>query len=277
VKAFHARSSGVAAVMAGAGFAVALTSAHRFEPSWQVWTTLAVSLCGASGLVGAYGLLSWRQLAAQFRPPLRRTVLPTVLAGAAAVLVIVTGEVFAPHPGSGWRGDVLVLLALSGGALAGATMLAIRSVAKRLPVSADIAAAETAIVRLVALRRSLHRLASALGLLVTLSTLALGAGIAMNPVQPREMVIVFGGGGAAGIAVFYAPAASAIRATAERLLDAVFEGHAPTDVTGLVERVEQRAKLEQLIGVDRTMFGDLQAAIPVLGPLVAAAAVFLPR
>jgi hypothetical protein len=137
--------------------------------------------------------------------------------------------------------------------------------------------AEAAVVGLTGLRRLLHRLTSALGLLVTLSTLALGAGIAMGQTQPRELVVVFGGGGAAAVALFYAPAAVALRGLGERLLTAIFETATPKDVAELVERVEQRTKLEQHIGVDRTLFGDLQTAIPVLGPLVAAAAVFLPK
>lgn len=56
----------------------------------------------------------------------------------------------------------------------------------------------------------------------------------------------------------------------------IFATTKPGDATELVDHLERRSKLEQLIGVDRTLFGDLQSAIPVLGPLIAAAAVFLP-
>jgi hypothetical protein len=67
-----------------------------------------------------------------------------------------------------------------------------------------------------------------------------------------------------------------IRRRGEQFVIAVF-ADAPTDRTALVDRAEQRTKLEQVIGIDRTLFGELRAAIPVFGPLVAAAAVFLPR
>lgn len=99
----------------------------------------------------------------------------------------------------------------------------------------------------------------------------------MNPSQSRELVVVFGGAGATAVGLLYAPAAVAVRAHGERLVDAILGTGRPADLAGLVGRLEQRAKLEQHVGVDRTLFGDLQAAVPVLAPLVAAAAVFLPK
>jgi len=169
--------SGVAAAVMGcAGLAVALTSAHRFEPRWQVWATLVMGLCGAAGLVGAYGLAAWRRLAGEHRLPRRETVLPTAVAGAGTVLVLVGGEVFSTHPGAGWRGDVLVVITVAGGAFAGAAMFGVRTAVRALPATVELADAEAALVRLTELRRLLQRLASALGSLVTLSTLALGAG-----------------------------------------------------------------------------------------------------
>lgn len=270
-------SGAVAVVMACAGLAVTLTSARAFEPLWQVWATLAISLCGAAGLVGAYGLAAWRRLSAHHRLPRHETVLPTVVAGIGALVVLAAGEVFSKNPGSGWRGDILVILTVSAGGFAGAAMFGVRVAVKAVPVSSELAASEATVVALTDLRRRLHRLASALGSLVTLSTLALGAGVLLSGNQARELVVVFGGGGAATIAAFYVPAAVAIRVRGEALLTAVLGTREPKDTAELVEHLEQRAKLEQHLGVDRTLFGDLQAAIPVLGPLVAAAAVFLPK
>ncbi|KOV85146.1 hypothetical protein [Nocardia sp. NRRL S-836] len=270
-------SGGVLVVLMGvAGLVVALTSAGRANPLWQVWAALAVSLCCAAGLVALHGRAQWRELAA-IRPLDRRSVvLPTAVLVAGVVAVVVLGEVLAARPGAGWRGDVLVLLAVSGGAWAGAAMFGVRHLALTQPSTTELAGLEASVVELVGLRRRLQRLASGLGALVALSTLALGAGLLMSKNAPRELVVVFGGGGSATVGLLYAPAAAAIRTRGEQLVGAVFSGQ-PADRADLVDRAEQRAKLEQAIGVDRTLFGELQVALPVLGPLIAAAAVFLPR
>ncbi|MDI5980073.1 hypothetical protein [Amycolatopsis magusensis] len=259
-----------------AGLLIALSSNVRANPLWQVWAALAVTLCGSAGLVALHGLAQWRELAA-IRPLSRRsTVLPTAVVFAGALVVITTAELVAPQPGHGWRGDLLVLLAISGGACAGAAMFGVRHLARTQPRTTDLAGLEASVVELVGLRRRLQRLASGLGALVALSTLALGAGILMAKSAPRELVLVFGGGGSATVGVFYAPAAAAIRRRGEQLVAAMF-AEPPADRAELVDRAEQRMKLEQVIGVDRTLLSELQAAIPVLGPLIAAAAVFLPK
>ncbi|NUR26638.1 MAG: hypothetical protein HOV83_12475 [Catenulispora sp.] len=260
------------------GLAVALSSRHRSAPLWPVWAVLAVSLSGAAGLVAVYGLASWHGLSRTRPLPWRATILPTAGIVAGVPLTLVAGELLAASPGSGWRGDVLVMLTVAGGACAGLAMFGLRAVVLALPVATgDVAALEDAVVEAIALRRLLQRLASALGWLVALSTLALGAGISLSDNAPRELVVVFGGAGSAMVATFYAPAAVAMRVHGERLVAAIFAERTPDDATELVDRVEKRMKLESLIGVDRTLFGDLQAAIPVLGPLVVAAAVFLPK
>lgn len=263
-------------LMAGAGFVVVLTSANRGAALWPVWAALAVSLCGAAGLVALHGLTEWTALY-KIRPLPRRAVrLPAYVAIVGGVVVLAVGEVFAAQPGSGWRGDVLVLLACCGGASAGAAMFGVRALVLTQQDTTALAGVEAQVVELVDLRRRLQRLASGLGSLVALSTLALGAGILLAKNAPKELVVVFGGGGSAVVGAFYAPAAAAIRRRGEHLVATVFAGE-PADRTEFLERAEQRLKLEQVIGVDRTLFGELQAVIPVLGPLIAAAAVFLPK
>jgi hypothetical protein len=45
-----------------------------------------------------------------------------------------------------------------------------------------------------------------------------------------------------------------------------------------LSRAEDRNKLEQLLGVDRSIAADLQTGLAILGPLIAsAAAAFLPH
>lgn len=263
-------------VLGVAGLLIALSSNSRANPLWQVWATLAVTLCGSSGLVALHGLAQWRELVAVRPLPRGSTILPTAVVFAGALVVITAAELVAAQPGNGWRGDLLVLLAVSGGACAGAAMFGVRHLAMTQLQTADPAGLEASMVELVGLRRRLQRLASGLGALVALSTLALGAGILMAKNAPRELVIVFGGGGSATVGVFYAPAAAAIRRCGEQLVAAMF-ADAPADRAAVVDRAEQRMKLEQVIGVDRTLLSELQAAIPVLGPLIAAAAVFIPR
>lgn len=129
---------------------------------------------------------------------------------------------------------------------------------------------------LIRLRRLLQRLTAAMGSLVALSTLALGASVLMTKNTPREFVLILGAGGSLVVGIFYAPAAAAIRASAERLIEATFAPATPANASELVGQLEQRAKLEQLIGVDRPLLAELQAAIPVLGPLLAGASVLLP-
>ncbi|MFI5912071.1 hypothetical protein [Dactylosporangium sp. NPDC051541] len=266
------------AVLGAAGFAVALSSAHRAEALWPVWAALAVGLCVAAGVVAGRGLASWQELARAQRLPWSRTVLPTAAIGVGVLLALAAGELGAVHPGRGWRGDVLVVLAFAGGSFAGVAMFGVATAAATRPdPGADMAGLEAAIVELIALRRRLQGLLSALGSLVTLSTLALGAGILLGRNQPPELVVVFGAGGSALVGLFYAPAAAALRGRGERLAALVFAAAKPGDVVGLIEQIERRSKLEQLLGLDRTVLGDLQSAIPVLGPLIAAAAIFLPH
>jgi hypothetical protein len=46
----------------------------------------------------------------------------------------------------------------------------------------------------------------------------------------------------------------------------------------LAERIEQRAKLEALLGVDKTIFSDFQTNLVVLAPLITGlATAFLPK
>ncbi|WP_426502793.1 hypothetical protein ACPPVO_34830 [Dactylosporangium sp. McL0621] len=266
-------------ILGAAGFAVAVSSKHRSEALWPVWATLAVGLCIAAGLVAAHGLRSWHDLSREQPLPWRTTVLPTAAMGIGVLLVLAAGELFAEHPGSGWRGDVLVVLALTGGSFAGAAMFGVRTAAatRAVPSGEDIVGFEADILQLIALRRLLQRLSSGLGSLVALSTLALGAGVLLSKNLPRELVVTFGAGGSALVGLFYAPAAAAIRGRGERLANLIFAITKPDDVAELIDQIERRSKLEQLMGLDRTLLGDLQSAIPILGPLIAAAAIFLPK
>ncbi|MGY0499373.1 hypothetical protein ACWZHB_12895 [Nocardia sp. FBN12] len=266
------------AVLLGvAGLGIALSSRYRSDAIWPVWASLAVSLCSAAGLVGGYGLDAWRSVSHGQQIPLRNTAVPTALLGIGVLLVLSVGELSAARPGSGWRGDLLVAIACLGGGLAGATMFGIRHTANLPLPQGTFEQREQAVVALVSLRRLLQRLTTALGSLVALSTLALGASVLMTKNPAKELVVVFGAGGSILVGAFYVPAAAALRGRGERLSAAIFVSAAPTTTTELVERLEQRSKLEQLMGVDRTAYAELSTALPVLSPLIASAAIFLPK
>ena len=110
--------------------------------------------------------------------------------------------------------------------------------------------------------------------LVALSTLNFGAAALMTQRIPREYVLVLGAVGSLVVGICYAPAAAALRRSGERLTDAMF-AKPPADGEDLVQQLDRRAKFEQLLGVDRALFVDLQTAIPILGPLLAGASVLL--
>ena len=83
----------------------------------------------------------------------------------------------------------------------------------------------------MALRRLSQRLLAAVGSLVALSTLALGAAVALQQGlsagsahgtagQPApQTVLIFGGAGSALVALAYGPASTALKARAQRLCD----------------------------------------------------------
>jgi hypothetical protein len=143
---------------------------------------------------------------------------------------------------------------------------------------------------LITLRRLLQRLLAAVGSLVALSTLALGAAFALQQNLPAgtaygradrlapQTVLIFGGAGSTLVAVAYGPASVALKTWAQRLCDELFQLDDADEAAVILTRVEDRSKLEQLLGADRGVPADLQAGLVILGPLIAsAAAAFLPH
>ncbi|HET8682366.1 MAG TPA: hypothetical protein VFM54_10900 [Micromonosporaceae bacterium] len=277
------RYAAVGACAVGIGVAVTLSSRYRTSDLWPVWAALAVSLCGAAAVVWFYGLHRWRELSSAWQVKVGDAVWPTLAVVTGVLVSLLFGELASGSPGSAWRGDVLVTVAFLGGSSAAMAMFGVGAAAARLPAvggrerraDLDGSAAWRTAVDLGALRRTLRGLATALGSLVALSTLALGASVLMTG-APRETVLVLGAGGSLVVGVCYSPAAVAIRRAGGQLVEEVFANAAPGSPGELVEQLEQRARLEQLVGVDRTLLGELQAAIPVAGPLLAGASILLP-
>jgi hypothetical protein len=276
------------------GVVIVLTpSTFRDAPLWPVWASLAVALTGAAGLVFGYGLARWAELSALHPIGVRDVAVPVAALLTVAVLTGLTGLVLtvtAHRAGAGWsavRGWALMSAALLGAIPAVAVMYGVRRAASSEPTAGTRGEQADA---LMALRRLLQRLLAAVGSLVALSTLALGAALALQqslpagpvhsgPAQlPPQTVLIFGGVGSALVALAYGPASTALKDRGQRLCDELFPLHDADEAAAILSRAEDRTKLGQLLGVDRSITADLQTGLAILGPLIAsAAAAFLPH
>jgi hypothetical protein len=268
-------SGTVVVAMALVGFVVALSSGQQESALWPAWVALAAGLCGVAGVVGLYGITAWRAVS-RLRPlPWRKTWLRMWATGGGGVVLLAVTEVLA---GPGWRGDLLALLTIVAGGCAGLAIFGVGTAAETQPVRAgDLPGLESAVVELVRLRRRLQQLSAALGGLVALAAVTLGVGMLLGDEQSSWLVVIFSVAGSAVVGTFHAKVAAIIRGCGERVAGLVFGSTEPADVPDLVDRLEQRGRLEQLLGVQRSLFSDLQSAIPVLGPLIAVGTVFLPH
>jgi hypothetical protein len=198
------------------GVLIVLTpSAARSAALWPVWASLAIALTCTAGVVFGYGLARWADLCALRPVRVRDVAVPVAGLLAVAVAVGVAGlvlTVIAHRAGTGWqafRGLALVAVAVLGAVPAVAVMYGIRHAAGGPAADARGEQADA----LMALRRLLQRLLAAVGSLVALSTLALGAAFALQkhlpagsadsgaaPLAPQT-VLIFGGAGSVLVAV----------------------------------------------------------------------------
>ncbi|MFJ3778275.1 hypothetical protein ACIPX0_41990 [Streptomyces sp. NPDC090075] len=280
----------VSAAPVGVGFGIwvglVATSQYREADLWPVWAVLALGLTCGAGVVFAVGAQQWRGLPEGERRSRREAA---VVAGAVALVAVLYAVVVAStddRPGA-WRGPLLV-----GTALLGATPMVCvaHSIWKAAGTDRSATAAGELLEWLLARRRTMRAAVTGLGALVALSTLALGAVVRMQAelvkahtmasadATPFEYVLVFGGVGTLNVAITYAPAAIGLRRQAHLLAERLFPLTGTDEPTQLLERAEQRARFEQLLGAEAGPFADLQAGIVVLTPLLASAvAVWLPH
>lgn len=275
------------------GIVAVFTSAHKDAPLWWVWAPIAIALTTTAGAVFTYGLGRWGDLAELSRRHQVRQVRVRDVAALVAAIVIVTvaadlGSMRLPEPGrANWRAVALITITLVGGIPAAIVAVGIRQVAH--DESAPGTEGEQAAL-LVMLRQLLQRLLAAGGSLVALSTLATGAVLALQQSLrtglgpgaatglPPQYVLVFGGAGSLLVALFYVPAVTALQRRGERLRDRLLPLEEAHDVSAILTLAEDRHKLEQLLGMDRSTVADLQTGLAILGPLLAsAAATFLPH
>ncbi|MFI7696937.1 hypothetical protein ACIBQ6_48255 [Nonomuraea sp. NPDC049655] len=249
------------------GLAIVLTSAYRTAPRWEMWAALALALTAASGAVLAYGVQRWRELTALRPASVREVLRPLGALLLVALLLVVLALALSPDPLAGWRGWALSAIACLGALPAAATMSGIRRSAGALEGGPG-----TRVATLISFRRLLRRLLGAVGLLVALATLALGASPAPSP---QGAVLIFGGNGSLLVALAYVPARAALREAATRLCDGLLPLGDADDAATVVARAEERAKLEQILEVDHNLMTDLQTGLVILGPLLSSAAAAL--
>jgi hypothetical protein len=264
------------------GAGIVSTSPFRGLPGWPAWAALAIALTTAAGAVFVYGLERWAELR-ELQVIRMRAVLHLIVGIVALSALLMAGQVALTGWTGTWRGGALVAVTLLGGAPALGVMFGVRLAARgdRLSSTRGGQAAD-----LIALRRLLQRLLPAMGSLVALSTLALGAAMAIGTeplpsssvaALPKEAVIFFGATGSLLVGLAYLPSAAVLRTRGQVLCDELFPLRKADEAATVLRLAEERQRLEQLLGVDRSAFAELQSGLIILGPVLAgAAAAFLP-
>ena len=268
----------------GLGFAFGLyfvwTSPFRHYRLWLVWAPLVVAFTAAAGAVFPYGIARWAELTGSGEVSVRvRAAAIRVLPIGVILFVVAWSPLLPESVHIDWRWAGLLATPLVGGIIAAGVMEGIRLAARHTPATGTWGEQAALLVRL---RQLLQRLLGALGSLVALSTLALGASVnllrnlAGNPgfrvnLLPPQFVLVFGGLGSLLVALYYVPAATALQRRGRQLCDALFPLAKADDAAALLAVAEDHRKLEQLLGVDRSVAADLQTALVLLGPLLASA------
>jgi hypothetical protein len=263
------------------GIVIVLTSTHRDTPMWPVWASLAVALSIAAGAVFSYGLDRWTELAGPHKLQRSDVALPVAAIAALSLVMLLVATLLTGR--SSWRSTVLAVTALLGGIPAAGVMYGIRRAARDQAARAVINGEQVAL--LLTLRQLLQRVLAAVGSLVALSTLALAAGLKLWRSLPAgselgavtglppEVVPIFGGAGSLLVALLYVPAITALRDCGQGLCDELFQlDDKVKEGSAILSLAENRHQLEQLLGIDRGIFTELQAGLVILGPLLASAA-----
>lgn len=255
---------GAVGMIALVGPAAVATSAVIRSPEGILWALLAVALTMAAAAVFAGGLAWWRE----FRNVVAvaaRTVAPPIF-GLAGLGILVASAPSALMADVSWRGAALVSAGIVGAVPVAFVLFGIRSGLS----SQDPGSNAAALAQVLRLRPLTQRLLTALGALVALATLALGASFrAAAAEEPPETILVFGLSGSVAVAMLYLPARAALRKVSENLVDAMFPIADDAGPTALLEIAERRRTLRSVLGLDGNVVADLQANIVVLAPLMA--------
>jgi hypothetical protein len=261
--------------LAGAGIA-ARSYDLKYLNQWLVFAIVAVLLGVAAGESFGFGLSRWAEVR-QFHPVKRWRVWFSILVVLllAAGLIAATPYVFGdgsssdvtPTDNLTENGIAFSALAILGGLPIALTLSAIKQVV-RFPLPGGPGQQLDGILRL---RRMASRMLSQLGLLVLLVMGVNAASIGWGGTTQNPNVAIFSGVVASVIVgSMYVPTASNLRKRGAIYVERYFP-LATVPVSGLIVAAEDRGKLEKMLGLDQTTFGELKAGLVVLAPVVAGA------
>ncbi|AVT28816.1 hypothetical protein C6361_04120 [Plantactinospora sp. BC1] len=258
-------------MMAGAATAVGIAFSNpdrqlpEFRNQWLLWASVAGLLGALSGSTIGSGVARWHDLQRIQPVPVRRVV-PSVL----AFLVLVAGSVVTAHAviGSGltWRAVAFVSIVVLGALPAGATLAGVRVVSMRGLTGTP----GEQLAALMRLRRMLARLLQMMGSLLLLMVLVCAAAVGWGSSEkiPQSTAFVIGAAGSILIALMHVPAATLLRRRCQVYIDE-FSDIAHVPKADLITAAEDRIKLEEILGVNRTTVSELQSGLVIVGPLVA--------
>lgn len=250
------------AAIAGTSYKVAATPADR-DP-WLIFLLIAAILGAAAGEAFGFGLSRWFETRSYHAIQLWRVALSVLIVLViAAALIASTPYVFGDKDSLTPRGIALSSLAIVGGLPTAATLAAIKQVVED-PLPGTPGEQLTTLLRL---RQTATRMLSQLGVLVLLIMAVNGAAAEWGTIQQNPKVVVFSGVVASFIiAIMYVPASSAMRRRGAIYMERNFSlAHVPPDE--LAGAAENKQKLEKMLGLDQTTFGELKAGFVVLTPI----------
>jgi hypothetical protein len=234
------------------------------QDRWVIFALIAVVMGAVAGESFGFGVARWKEIADIKRVRLA-WVLPTVtiVIGVAVALVaaapFIVGEKNVTS--RGWATSIIAIV----GAMPAAAALATIQAVCRTPLPGGVGGQLSILMRL---RRTLARLLNELGLLVILVMAVNGAAWAND--TSHTVVIFSGAVGSLVVGVMYVPAATTLRRRAATFVARHYAlDAAPVD--RLVAAAEDQGKLEKLLGLDQTTFGELKAGLVILTPFVASA------
>lgn len=231
---------------------------------WVIFAMVSVVLGAVAGESFGFGIARFRELQAIARHRLVAIAPMIVVVVLLAVGVLVVAPQFIGEETVTARGWGLTLLAVVGALPTAAALAAIQRLARK-PLPGPVGAQLSLLMHL---RRTLSRLLNQLGLIVILLMAVNGA--AWLDDKGNNAAIFAGAVGSLVVGVMYVPAATTLRRRAATFVARNFSiADVPHDQ--LVEAAEGQGKLEKLLGLDQTTFGEMKAGLVILTPFVASA------
>jgi hypothetical protein len=260
------------------GAAIASRSyAAEAQQKWLIFAIVATLLGAAAGEAFGFGLSRWAEVR-QYHVIKRWRAWFSVL----IILVFAAGLIAAtPYIFRGKtpleqitatdnltvNGISLSVLAIMGGLPIALTLAAIKQVVSD-PLPGGPGAQLDILLRL---RRMTSRMLNQLGVLVLLVMGVNAAAIGWGKVQQDPNVSIFSGVVASlVVAMMFVPTASNLRKRGAIYVERYFP-LATVATSNLITAAEDRGKLEKMLGLDQTTFGELKTGLVVLTPVVVGA------